>query len=124
MKKRKAPVPKPNLAASTQPIRAAREAVILGSEQGGLKENGKWKEEERLGWVRCPFSGRAYISTEGAIGLILTGINWDQEKAIAIINNKILMTGEKVGPYTVVSIEKEKVILNDGADKLELRLSQ
>jgi len=42
----------------------------------------------------------------------------------AIIDNDVAGVGSKIGEYTVVRINKDGVILNDGTGDLELRLAQ
>ncbi|MFA6217741.1 MAG: hypothetical protein WDL87_08855 [Candidatus Omnitrophota bacterium] len=52
----------------------------------------------------------------------LTGIIWDEKSPRAIIDDVVVGIGERVGGNTVVEIQKDMVILNDGATNSELRL--
>ncbi|MBM3251737.1 MAG: hypothetical protein FJZ11_03035 [Candidatus Omnitrophica bacterium] len=79
--------------------------------------------EERLEWVRCPFSGKIYSSNAGEmIDLKLIGILWDERDPQAIINNKVVGLGDSVGTSTVVEIKQNSVILNEGSRIFEIRL--
>lgn len=78
---------------------------------------------DNLTWIRCPFSGRIYRSTKKAEGdLKLEGINWDAERPMAVINGIILVVGDEINGKTVMAIEKDSVVLNDGKQNYELPL--
>jgi len=55
--------------------------------------------------------------------LSLSGIIWDAQKPLALINGMTVKVGDAVGNYVIVSIEQDKVILNDGAKDFELKLN-
>jgi len=52
----------------------------------------------------------------------LTGILWDKDKPLAIINDEVVKVGERVGNKMVVDIKKDRVTLSDGVALSELRL--
>lgn len=56
--------------------------------------------------------------------LILNGIAWDQKNPRAVINNRIVTIGDKVGNSTVVEILRDHVVLNDGTANFEFRLGR
>ena len=71
-------------------------------------------------WGRSPFMPK----TEAVVTptkLILAGIAWDDENPKAVINDEIVGAGDKVGGNTVVSIQKDRVIMSDGSSEFELR---
>lgn len=82
--------------------------------------------EEEAGKVelsRDPFSAEIIKSPKvSQPGPYLSGIVWDQKLPKAIIDDVIVGIGEKVGDNTIIDIQKDKVILNDGSRNFELRL--
>ncbi len=96
-------------------------AVQIGK---GIPQRPEGKLEE-LPWGRCPFSGKAYASSgKPILDLKLTGIIWDEKIPQALINNKIVKAGDILGNYVVIKIDRNSVILNNGAEEIELRLGQ
>lgn len=74
-------------------------------------------------WAKDPFSpSGALIEDSGT--LKLSGILWDKENPVAIINKKIVKKGDKIGNNTVVDINQVSVILNDGTQDFELKLER
>ncbi|MFH1310511.1 MAG: hypothetical protein ABIH85_07540 [Candidatus Omnitrophota bacterium] len=57
-------------------------------------------------------------------GMNLQGIVRDGEVSRAIINGSIVSVGDKIGNNTVREINEKSVIINDGTQDLEIRLSQ
>ncbi len=86
------------------------------------KEIESKQEGETEAWSRDPFSGKIYFSQEGGSGLNLTGIIWDKKKPQALINDDVCAKGDKVGKYTVIAIEKDRVLLSDGVAQTELKI--
>ena len=72
------------------------------------------KKTQFVGWGRDPFSLK--------VALALNGILWDDNLPQAIIGDNVVKVGDKVGNNTVVSILKDRVILNDGTRDLEFEL--
>ena len=54
--------------------------------------------------------------------LFLSGIISTEKGSAAVINNNILRAGDKIAVNTVVKIDKDSVILNDGSKDFELKL--
>ncbi len=75
-------------------------------------------------WGRDPFSSVPGASVTTAISeMSLTGILWDDEAALAMINDIPAGIGDKIGAYTIIAIQKDRVILSDGTNNFELLLS-
>lgn len=85
-----------------------------------------WTEEKDLTWLRCPFSGKSFSGalTHEVINLKLTGILWDEESPQAVINNRILGIGDRIGNNEILDINQDLVILFDGNRNFELRVGQ
>ncbi|HQP12536.1 MAG TPA: hypothetical protein PK470_07205, partial [Candidatus Omnitrophota bacterium] len=84
-------------------------------------------EAQSMPLVRDPFTLKLIEEEDGEaaakdVELYLIGIAWDSAQPKAIINNKIVQVGSQVGRYTVMEIFENRVILSDGAEKLELLL--
>jgi len=74
---------------------------------------------EKLGWGRDPFSLETMAGEAGALHLMgITVI--DAKHSKAIINNEIVSVGSKIGAYTVIKIQPNKVIVSDGQKECEL----
>ena len=74
---------------------------------------------------RDPFTA-APIFSERTLqaGVDLTGILWDKDRPLAIIDGEIVKKGAYVGDKTIVDIKKDRVILSDGKILTELKLKQ
>lgn len=71
-------------------------------------------------WERNLFSEKGtFVSSSG-----LTGIIWDEKFPQALIGDAVVGIGDKVGSNTVVKIEKDRVILNDGTKDFELGMGE
>lgn len=74
---------------------------------------------------RDPFTREAPPEEKNSpFGLTLSGISWDEKKPTAIINGAIVRTGSRVSGYTVVNIKRDRVILNNGFQNVELTLEK
>ncbi len=81
----------------------------------------KLKEETRaLELKRDPFFKQVVASSVRG-GPSLSGIAWDQEEPTAIINERIARRGDTVDGYVVVDIQRDRVVLSDGTQDLELK---
>jgi hypothetical protein len=78
------------------------------------------EESKDLVLKRDPFTGVLLVPSQ--TGAALSGILWSQEHPLAIVNDIIVVIGDKVGPNTVVDIKQDSVVLSDGIKTLELRL--
>jgi len=76
------------------------------------------KRSNYSSWGRSPFILQETTDNE----LALNGILWDAKNPQAVINGEIVGVGDKINKYSVVDIDKNKVILNDGTEDCELKL--
>jgi len=60
----------------------------------------------------------------GFIGLSLKGIIYSDKGAVVIINDEVLREGDSIGDYTIVQIEKKKVILKKNNEGFILKLEE
>lgn len=47
--------------------------------------------------------------------VILQGISWQADKPVAFINGNIYQAGEQVGEYTLETIDRNSILISDGA---------
>ena len=80
------------------------------------------KEAVRLSWGRDPFA-QDLPAKQAAIALALTGILWDANQPMAIINGRTLSVGQELDGYRVTSISPDHVSLTDGNHTLELSIA-
>ena len=73
-------------------------------------------------WRRHPFVPQAASNESSA--LVLSGIFNKGNVYKAMIGDTIVMKGDKIGSNTVVDVQKNKVILNDGTKDFELKLEK
>lgn len=73
-------------------------------------------------WGRNPFAPAAVGQARGE--MVLSGIMWDETDPTAIINDEIVRVGDSVGGRKVVDIKQDRVIVDDGSGKVEIRLWQ
>ena len=59
---------------------------------------------------------------EETLNLILSGVQWVNGGAIAVINNKIYWEGDVVESKKIVKVEKDYVVLREGNKEFILRL--
>ena len=81
------------------------------------------RKDGEAAWGRNPFAFGS-VSTQSFAGLTLNGILWDNVKPQAIIGGQIVGVGDSVEPggAKVKDIRPNKVVLDDGKDKIELML--
>jgi hypothetical protein len=81
---------------------------------------------EGLSWVSDPFSGKVYtsVATNVQLDLKLYGIMHDRQKPAAIINNRVVSKGDRVGQLVVTQIGQDRVVLSDGLRDYVLRLGR
>ena len=75
-----------------------------------------------LSWGRNPFVAAEAGSRSEASGLSLSGIAWEVNRAQAVINGRIVGVGDEVAGNKVVEINQNSVVLNEGSNRLVLRL--
>lgn len=54
--------------------------------------------------------------------LILEGIFWDEDKPIALINGRLVKKGDFIDRKKVIDIQKDKVIIKDDVETMELKI--
>lgn len=74
---------------------------------------------------RDPFTGAPIILDPAARPeFSLTGILWDKDNPLAIINNNVVKKGERVGRKKIVDIKQDKVILSEEETLSEIKLTR
>ena len=82
-----------------------------------------YKGIDAAAWGRDPFSASSSgEAADSVAGLTLEGILWDNTSPSAIINGEFVRQGEKIGGATVVKINKDSVLVNDGSKNYKLQL--
>lgn len=81
------------------------------------------RRSEYKDYKRNPFTTAPVSQSQGA-GLQLSGIIYDEKGLYALINDQIVHLGDKIGEYAVIGITQGKVILNDGAKNIELKIEE
>lgn len=83
------------------------------------------KDAQLIELKRDPFTAvPIIIKKEAQSGIELTGILWDKEKPLAVIDGRIVKEGQRVGDKTVIEIKQDRVILSDGDFFSEVKLKQ
>lgn len=118
--------PKRNRGAYTKPGPAAAPGTVDSKEvyrpaEKIIPTKRRAKRTEFDSWGESPL-----IPKNGKIaeGPALGGIMWNEKNPKAVIGDRMVSAGEKFGDYTVIKIEKNRVILNDGAEELFLKLGE
>lgn len=57
-------------------------------------------------------------------GLFVQGIIWSPEQPLAVVDDRLLGPGETVGPYTIVAIEPDAVIVARDGEELSVPLDR
>jgi len=70
-------------------------------------------------WGRDPFTLK-----KGVSGLVLDGIMWNEKNPRAMVSGELVRKGDKIGDKTVMDVQRDKVILNDGKVDTVLRLNE
>ncbi len=77
-------------------------------------------------WGKSPFlplkTEAARVMTESG-GIELEGIMWDEKTPCAIINGRVVKAKDRIGDNEVVEIKKDRVILNDGKNLIEINIA-
>lgn len=101
---------------------AVRSPASAAAQDPGLdaRRAAQRAEAAKMAWQRDPFSrGPA----RGHGDLALSGILWDADRPLAIINGEALQPGQEIDGFRVVSVEPARVLVTDGAETLELQLA-
>ena len=99
--------------------------IAAANNPSGQRSSFNQLEEQTrgLGVGRDPFTLRM-ISSKSVKGESLSGIIWDDDVPMAVINGQILTVGDSIGGNTLVDIKEESVVLSDGTNQYELKLGQ
>lgn len=83
------------------------------------------KERSQLAWGRDPFSSSKSAKEYQMADLQLKGISFGSDKkGLAFINNEIVKSGDKVGDYEIIEVQKDRVLLRRGGQSFYLALPQ
>lgn len=124
-REKKAPSPGPQVPAGAQA--AQRSAFIFDAKkETETKENADAKLKP---WGRDPFVLQEVSQQEEGVddlsNLKLMGITTGKKtKYMAVINEEMVSAGSTVGGFKVLSVSKDSVIVNDGEESYELKISQ
>ncbi|MDD5282162.1 MAG: hypothetical protein PHC37_06210 [Candidatus Omnitrophica bacterium] len=81
------------------------------------------QEAKSFDLKRDPFTAAPIIDEKNMqSGIALTGILWDKIKPLAIIDGEVVKKGDRFGNKVVVDIKRDRVILSDGQELLEIKL--
>jgi len=127
LRKRYPPKPAPISPGTFKEI--VKRDIGMASKMADIQESYEYtdpmKSQEDEPWGRDPFSEEAALKgSELAVSdLKLEGILCHHGKApTAIINGEIVGKGDKIGGTTVVSIDKDSIIVSDGSKNYKLNL--
>ena len=82
------------------------------------------ESRDKLRWGRDPFlPDTSNMQEQGMEGLALNGIMPDKQNPYAIINNKVVKLGDKVGGMTVIEINESNVVLDENGQRHTLELN-
>ncbi|MDD5449290.1 MAG: hypothetical protein PHO42_01655 [Candidatus Omnitrophica bacterium] len=59
----------------------------------------------------------------GSSDLVLSGIIWEEERPVALINDRAIAEGEQIAGFKVVKIMQDEVILARGSDRFILKFA-
>lgn len=108
------------------PARSRRLAASMRSAAFKSSEELKPTSTSTSEWGDNPFLVEHRAATppvvEDTKGHSLAGILWDLKNPVAILDNRLIKVGDQLGPWEVVEIRKEEVILSDGMTTQILRV--
>ena len=116
--------PKPGL-----PVRPTADAAAPATNALLQKEKPAAAPAGEPGWKGSPFlidrggspKPGARIPGNGEEQILLQGILWDPGAPTAILNNRVMGVGDRIGRWQVSEIRKDQVILTDGLSTRVLR---
>jgi len=85
-----------------------------------LEEKAKRITVERDPFTKIPIDA----PEEAEPVLVLNGVLWDEESPSAMINEKIVAQGDTIHDHVVVEIKKDRVIVNNGMEDIELLIRE
>lgn len=107
---------------------AAAEAPAAETPEPALHRTAAPADERELKWGRNPFAfprkeqAEVPAKVEGPGDLELTAIFYHEDQALAIIGHRIVRRGDRIEGKKIMAIEKNRVLLKDGAGLQELKL--
>ena len=107
--------------ASASAADAPRSSVPVSSEAAAQGRQAQREYAAMLTWRRDPFTRGG--SAAGVRGLTLSGILWDPQKPIAILNDQMVSVGDELDDYQVLEIRPDRVLLSDGTETIQLLVS-
>ncbi|MBI2885161.1 MAG: hypothetical protein HYY15_03195 [Candidatus Omnitrophica bacterium] len=75
-----------------------------------------------LSWRRDPFA-QASTAQHSTLGFTLSGILLDAARPLAVVNGTAVAVGDEIEGFRVTEITAEQVVLTDGTQTYQLRLS-
>lgn len=109
----------PAVAGPAAPPKSLPQAAAAAAGLAREPSSAEWKENPFLA-DRQP--DRPIPTVDNPEGMILSGILWDPVAPTAVVNNQVVGPGESVGPWQVVEIQRDRVILSDGTSALTLEV--
>ena len=110
----------PSKTAPDAPVAALAAPGTLAPQEVIARREAQRARASELSWNRDPFTlGRG----TGPGGFTLSGILWDTQRPIAIINGQMLQVGEELDGYRVAEISQDRVSLTDGAHTYQLLIA-
>ena len=109
------------VATQVMPVSQPQAKLVQASAPAAAIQLQKPEEEDAV-WGRDPFSGKIYSAASKGVNLELKGILWDEKSPSALIEGEIVKEGDTIGQYTVIKINKDRVILSDGTKNFELKI--
>lgn len=82
------------------------------------------KEARKHELRRDPFTAAPVTSTGTKAGLSLTGIIWDKDSPMAIVNGEVVKTGDAIGNGRVAAIKKDRIVFRDELGDADIFLEQ
>ncbi len=93
-------------------------AKALPAQESASSRQIQRQEAHRLEWRRDPFTRAVSVESQG--GMTLSGILWDADQPMAILNGQIVRVGETIEGYRVLEIAKDHVTVTDGTQVQQL----
>ncbi len=107
-------------APASRPAASPADKVNLDLPAENGSREAQRKHAAALAWGRDPFTGS---SAGGEVsGFDLSGILWDANAPIAVINGQMLRVGDEVEGYRIVTITQDRVTMSDGSQPLNLTI--
>lgn len=116
-------------------FRAVREAkiktvawTVLSVSQGDITDSKNLynlleQQVKSIKFKRDPFTAATIITERNMQSEVaLTGILWDKDKPLAIVNGEIVKKGTRIGNKTLIEIKRDRVILSEGEVLSEIML--